>query len=194
MSLRASTTGNSVTYWLHWICINDNSNLLGETVELVHVIYRFAEGMHRSISAEGGCDPMNSQNESKATALVRTGQRNGRGECWSLLLAVVGSLVLVSAAKTADNGVPDLGANASLHGAQLFPANNPWNQRIDTAPVDANSSAIISRIATARLHPDFGANYNGGPFGIPYRVVSGSQANVQIGPILYADESDPGPY
>src|SRR5262245_37411080 len=34
MSLHASTTGNSVTYWLHWICINDNSNLLGETVEL----------------------------------------------------------------------------------------------------------------------------------------------------------------
>ena len=137
---------------------------------------------------------MNTQNESKAAALVRTRQHNGRGVCWSLVLAVVWSLGLVSAAQTADNGVPDLGANASLHGARLFPANNPWNQRIDTAPVDANSNAIISRIATARLHPDFGANYDGGPFGIPYRVVSGSQAKVQIGPILYADESDPGLY
>jgi len=28
------------------------------------------------------------------------------------------------------------------------------------------------------LHPDFGGNWNGGPFGIPYMVVTGSQAKV----------------
>jgi hypothetical protein len=43
------------------------------------------------------------------------------------------------------------------------------------------------------LHPDFGAHYNGGPFGIPYVVVSGSTPGVNVS-FDYADESDPGPY
>jgi hypothetical protein len=44
-----------------------------------------------------------------------------------------------------------------------------------------------------RLHPDFGANYNGGPFGIPYVVVAGNAPKVPVR-FEYADESDPGPY
>lgn len=60
--------------------------------------------------------------------------------------------------------------------------------------MDPNSSAIIANIgATKAFHPDFGANWNGGPFGIPYIVVSGSQAKVPVS-FQYADESDPGPY
>jgi hypothetical protein len=43
------------------------------------------------------------------------------------------------------------------------------------------------------LHPDFGANYNGGPFGIPYIVVPGTQALVPVS-FQYSDQSDPGPY
>jgi hypothetical protein len=93
-----------------------------------------------------------------------------------------------------DTEVPDLGGNASIHGKGIFPANNPWNQRIDTAPVDPGSHAVISRISGAVLHPDFGANWGGGPFGIPYVVVPGTQSKVTISPITYADESDPGPY
>jgi hypothetical protein len=91
-------------------------------------------------------------------------------------------------------GTPDLGNNASLQGKAIFAANNPWNQRVDTAPVDPNSSAVISRFSSAGLHPDFGANWDGGPFGIPYVVVAGTQPKVNIGPISYADESDPGAY
>jgi hypothetical protein len=91
-------------------------------------------------------------------------------------------------------GTPDLGNNANLHGKIIFPANNPWNQRIDTAPVDPNSGSVISRFTSAGLHPDFGANWDGGPFGIPYVVVAGTQPKVNIGPITYGDESDPGPY
>jgi hypothetical protein len=91
-------------------------------------------------------------------------------------------------------GIPDLGENASLQGKVIFPANNPWNQRIDAAPVDPNSGAVIGRFSGAFLHPDFGANWNGGPFGIPYVVVPGTQPKVSIGPITYGDESDPGPY
>lgn len=91
-------------------------------------------------------------------------------------------------------GTPDLGVNASLNGARPFPDDNPWNTPIDQEPVDPDSDAIIDRIGrTARFHPDFGANWNGGPFGIPYIVVAGATPGVPVS-FQYADESDPGPY
>ena len=43
------------------------------------------------------------------------------------------------------------------------------------------------------MHPDFGANWNGGPFGIPYIVVSSSTPRSAV-VFDYDDESDPGPY
>ena len=65
---------------------------------------------------------------------------------------------------------------------------------MDTAQVDPNSAAIIANIGpTKAFHPDFGANWNGGPFGIAYVVVSGSQTRVPV-TFDYDDESDPGPY
>lgn len=92
------------------------------------------------------------------------------------------------------SGTPGLGLNASLEGKRIFAANDPWNVPIDTAQVDPNSSAILGLIGlTKSLHPDFGANYNGGPFGIPYIVVPDVQARVTL-PFDYADESDAGPY
>jgi hypothetical protein len=76
----------------------------------------------------------------------------------------------------------------------LFPATNPWNQPVDTARVDPNSDAIVNLIGPAKsFHPDFGASWNGGPFGIPYVVVSGTQGKVPVS-FDYDDESDPGPY
>jgi len=85
-----------------------------------------------------------------------------------------------------------VGLNASL--PRLFPDDNPWNQPVDTAQVDPNSDQIIALIGAGKaFHPDFGANWNGGPFGIPYVVVSGSQAPVTV-TFDYDDESDPGPY
>jgi hypothetical protein len=90
--------------------------------------------------------------------------------------------------------VPGLGPGASLHGRRPFPDHDPWNTPVDQAPVDPNSDALIASIGvTANLHPDFGAGYNGGPFGIPYIVVDGSTAPVPVS-FDYADESDPGPY
>src|SRR5437588_11015977 len=53
-------------------------------------------------------------------------------------------------------GVPDLGPNASLHGKQVFPPDNPWNQDISNAPVDSNSAQLIAAIgANEVLHPEF---------------------------------------
>src|SRR4029077_5417124 len=91
--------------------------------------------------------------------------------------------------------IPDLGAGASLHGKQLFPPDNPWNQAISTAPVDPNSDNLIASIGVnTGLHPDFGTVYNGAPNGIPYIVVAGTQPLVPMTWTAYGDESDPGPY
>jgi len=91
-------------------------------------------------------------------------------------------------------GVPGLGVNASMNGAQIFPADNPWNTPVDTLPVDPNSDDLIDSIGRyTTLHPDFGANWNGGPFGIPYIVVSGDTPRVNV-TFQFASESDTGPY
>ena len=70
-----------------------------------------------------------------------------------------------------------------LAGCALFPADNPWNQRVDTLPVAANSAAIIASIgADTGLHPDFGSGmWDGGPIGIPYDVVDGDAARSVTG-------------
>lgn len=90
---------------------------------------------------------------------------------------------------------PDLGIGASLHGQRPFPDDNPWNQDISTMPVDPNSANLIASIGLSTgVHPDFGTVYNGAPNGIPYVVVSGTQAPAPINFTAYGDESDPGPY
>ncbi len=77
----------------------------------------------------------------------------------------------------------------------VFPASNPWNQRVDRLPVAANSEAIIRAIGSDEtLHPDFGSGrWEGAPIGIPITVVRGRQPKVPVR-FEYADESDPGPY
>lgn len=89
-----------------------------------------------------------------------------------------------------------LGNNASLNGAIAFPAGHALNTAITSAGIDPNSAAIIASIgSTASLRPDFGAGlWDGGPIGIPYVVVSGSQARVTIRFTSTPEESEPGPY
>ena len=92
------------------------------------------------------------------------------------------------------NADPDLGPGASLHGRRPFPDDNPWNTPVDQAPVATNSDVLIGSMGvTAALHPDFGADYNGGPFGIPHVVIDHRTTGVPIS-FDYSDESDPGPY
>jgi hypothetical protein len=88
-----------------------------------------------------------------------------------------------------------LGQSASLNGFVPFPADNLWNKDISSAPVDANSAAIINFIGSGvGLHPDFGSGlYNGQSMGIPYLVVGSQQGQVPVVFIAYGDESDPGP-
>jgi hypothetical protein len=90
---------------------------------------------------------------------------------------------------------PELGPGASLHGKQLFPSDNAWNEDISNAPIDPNSANLIAGIGlNANLHPDFGTVWNGAPNGIPYIVVDGSQTKVPINFTAFGSQSDPGPY
>ncbi len=87
------------------------------------------------------------------------------------------------------------GIGASLNGFRPFTSASLWNTDISSSPVDPNSTAIINFIGSSiGLHPDFGSGeYNGSDIGIPYTIVSGSQAMVGINFTAYGDESDPGP-
>jgi hypothetical protein len=82
-----------------------------------------------------------------------------------------------------------------LAGCPVFPADNPWNQRVDRLPVARSSAAIVASIgASTGLHPDFGSGlWDGAPIGIPITVVHGGVARTHVS-FDYADESDPGPY
>jgi hypothetical protein len=72
----------------------------------------------------------------------------------------------------------------------VFPADNPWNQRVNTLPVAKNSAALIAQIGlSSPVHPDFGTVYNGAPNGIPYAVVSNATKRVPVS-FQYASESD----
>src|SRR4029453_7887630 len=55
-----------------------------------------------------------------------------------------------------------------IDGCPMFPADNPWNSRVDTLPVRARSAETIAKIQSVGgdfLHPDFGENPD---YGIPY--------------------------
>jgi hypothetical protein len=87
------------------------------------------------------------------------------------------------------------GQGASLNGFRPFTGANAWNTDISGSPVDPNSDAIINFIGpSVGLHPDFGAGqYAGSSIGIPYLVVQGTPAMVDVNFTAYGDESDPGP-
>ena len=73
----------------------------------------------------------------------------------------------------------------------VFPASNPLNQDISSAPVDPNSAKYIASIgAGIHLHADFGTPPS---YGIPYTVVGPHQRKVPVH-FEYTEESDPGPY
>jgi hypothetical protein len=81
------------------------------------------------------------------------------------------------------------GPGTSLEGCPVFPADNPWNTDISSAPVDPRSDDYVDSIGRdTNIHPDFGRD-----FGIPYAAVDDSVQKVSVS-FNYADESDPGPY
>jgi hypothetical protein len=109
-----------------------------------------------------------------------------------LTLLPLAALLATSAALAA----PAPSAQApTLAACPVFPATNPWNQRVDRLPVARNSATLIRSIGLqAHFHADFGSGtWDGGPIGIPYTVVSAGQRRVPVR-FDYARESDRGPY
>jgi hypothetical protein len=102
-----------------------------------------------------------------------------------VLAAAVGTLALAGSAAQPPK----------LAGCPVFPADNPWNKRVDRLPVAADSRAIVDSIgADTGLHPDFGSGlWDGAPIGIPITVVKAGVAKSRVS-FDYADESDRGPY
>jgi hypothetical protein len=101
------------------------------------------------------------------------------------LAVAVGSAALLTGASAHALRLP-----AARH-CPVFPANNPWNQRVDKLPVSADSARLISAIGLdAPVHADFGSGtWDGGPIGIPFDVVSKKTARHRVS-FEYADESD----
>jgi hypothetical protein len=108
----------------------------------------------------------------------------------SLLTAGVAVCALALPAASAD--ALRLPAAPRCH---VFPASNPWNQRVDQLPAAADSDAIIGSIGPQRtLHPDFGSGlWNGGPIGIPITIATRRTPRSRVA-FEYAAESDKGPY
>jgi hypothetical protein len=84
---------------------------------------------------------------------------------------------------------------AAIAGCPVFPASNPWNQRVDGLPVHPRSDAIVQSIGLEEtVHPDFGSGrYEGHPIGIPYQVIARDARRTRVR-FQYAGESDRGPY
>ena len=113
-----------------------------------------------------------------------------------LLLALA---LVVTAVSLPAGAAPEADRRPPVHavgGCELFPADNPWNRRIDRRPVWKRSAAIVGRQAAGHdLHLDLGTTED--YYGIPVNVVDEDQ------PLLplrfgtdgedYREESDRGP-
>src|SRR5580765_190721 len=111
------------------------------------------------------------------------------------LALTVGFLCGLAFSQAGTCGGMTVGQLTSLNGFVPFPSNNLWNTDISAAPVDPNSANYINFIGqTVTLHPDFGSGtFHNQTIGIPYQVVSGTQAKVTVKLGAFFDESDPGP-
>ena len=90
-------------------------------------------------------------------------------------------------------------AGSSAHALRLpgarhcpvFPATNPWNQRVDGLPVASDSAQLIASIGLdSPVHADFGSGtWDGGPIGIPFDIVTRKTPRSRVS-FDYAGESD----
>lgn len=105
------------------------------------------------------------------------------------------TLVVGAALAVALTGLTGCGPVVPGTNCPMFPATSHWHAKVAGLPILANSSAIVSTVgASAGLKADFGSGlWDGGPIGIPYVVVPGTQPKVRV-TFGYDDESDPGPY
>jgi hypothetical protein len=101
-------------------------------------------------------------------------------------VGVVALLFAVSACEVPLPGAPN---------CPITPNNSYWHANVSALPVSSHTADYIATEGGASpLHADFGSGtWDGGPIGIPYTTVPGTQAKVKV-TFSIADESDPGPY
>jgi hypothetical protein len=107
-------------------------------------------------------------------------------------------LLLIACAASALGAGVSLGApgpSPQIAGCPVFPPDNPWNRRVDSLPVAANTGSIVRAIGLDdHLHADFGSGlWDGGPIGIPITLAGAGTPRSRVA-FEYADESDRGPY
>jgi hypothetical protein len=102
----------------------------------------------------------------------------------SIAVVVLGGVVLVAC-----------GPKVPGTECPMMPADSYWHANVTALPVLGNSPQLVASIGTTRgMHADFGSGlWEGGPIGIPFTTVPGTQPRVPI-TFGYDDESDPGPY
>ena len=94
-------------------------------------------------------------------------------------IAVASALAVLALSVSAlAQGTPVPGAPA----CSLTPADSFWHADVSDLPVHPQSSGWVSSIgASAGLKADFGSGtWNGGPIGIPYTTVPGTQPRVPV--------------
>ncbi len=102
------------------------------------------------------------------------------------VLAPAASRVQAVAQGTVVPGAPD---------CPMFPADNIWNTDISKLPVDRHSAAWLRSMdaSTTFLHPDFGPDPGGYPYGMPYAIVTSASKTVKV-TFMYAGQSNQVPY
>ena len=92
----------------------------------------------------------------------------------ALIVSVAGALRCCS--PPVGIGQAGRGRRPPRRACRVFPADNAWNQRVDTLPAHPSSAAWVSSIGeTERLRALFSASD-----GIPYQVVAGSTAPASV--------------
>ena len=117
------------------------------------------------------------------------------------LCAVASVAVLAAGATTAAGQVQPVALVSEgtvlpgAPGCPMFPADNIWNTDISKLPVDSHSTVWLRSMdaSTTFLHPDFGPDPDGYPYGIPYEIVTSAHKTVKV-TFLYASQSNRVPY
>ena len=122
------------------------------------------------------------------TLPMATAPTRRRGVTVTVTLAVVASMLHFA---SPGHARPVPGAPS----CPMTPADSFWHADVSALPVHAQSSTWVGSVGTAAgLKADFGSGmWNGGPIGIPYTTVAGTQPRVPVS-FDYAEESDAGPY
>jgi hypothetical protein len=116
---------------------------------------------------------------------------------FSLLLLCAGALAAGTQLGSAQAGAAPRVGGQILPGTKCpaFPADNVWNTPVTGLPVDRHSTAWLAHMAagSSYLHPDYGPGGGSSPYGIPWQITRPNAKLIHIH-LLYADQSDRGPY